>query len=98
MVQRICKVCQQPWDFRGGSTLCSEECMTEWVDVLRPRAYRIIVQPHRKHCDLVVRDVEAGMATQEQKHAAYENLSRARALHNEFLASPNPRQFLEELV
>ena len=98
MVQRTCKVCQQNWDFRGGSTICSDECRTEWVDVLRPRAYRTIVQPHRKHLDLVTRDVEAGMATQEQKHAAYENLKRARALHKEFLASTNPRQFLEDLV
>ena len=98
MVQRTCKVCQQPWDFRGGSTLCSDECRTEWEDVLRRRAYRRIVAPHRKHLDLVTRDVEAGMATLEQKHAALENLRRARALHNEFLASPNPRQFLEDLV
>ena len=98
MVQRICKVCQQPWDFRGGSTLCSDECRTEWEDVLRRRAYRRIVAPHRKHFDLVTRDVEAGMATQEQKHAALENLRRARALHSELLESPNPRKFLEDLV
>ena len=98
MVQRTCKVCQQPWDFRGGSTLCSDECRTEWEDVLRRGAYRRIVAPHRKHLDLVTRDVEAGMATQEQKHAALENLKRARALYNEFLASSNPRKFLEDLV
>ena len=98
MVERICKICQQTWDFRGGSTLCSEECRTEWVDVLRPRAYRTIVQPHRQRLDLVTRDVEVGKATQEEKHAALENLRRARALHEEFLASPNPRQYLEDLV
>lgn len=98
MVERTCKVCQQPWDFRGGSTICSDECRTKWVDILRPTAYRRILTPHRQRYEVVCKDVEAGMATQEQKHAAAENLTRARALYSEFLASPNPQQFLEDLV
>ena len=98
MVQQTCKVCQQTWDFRGGSTLCSDECRTEWEDVLRRGAYRRIVAPHRKHLDLVTRDVEAGMATQKQKHAALKNLEGARDLYSAFLASLNPRQFLEDLI
>lgn len=98
MVERICKVCQQLWDFRGGSALCSEECRTHWTDALRPLAYKLIVKPHRQHLNSVASDVEAGMATQEQRHAAEENLERARALYNEFLESTNPRQFLEHLI
>ena len=94
MVERICKVCQQPWDFRGGSTICSDECRTEWVDVLRSRAYTILITPHRKHYDLVCRGVEAGIATQAQKNAAYEELMQGRALYSIFLASANPREFL----
>lgn len=98
MVQKICKICQQTWDFRGGSPLCSEECRTEWADILRPRAYELILMPHRKHLSKVHRDVDAGMATREQKHAATENLKRARALYSEFLDSLNPHRFLEELI
>ena len=98
MVQKIFKICQRTWDFRGGSSLCSDECRTEWTDVLRPRAYERILKPHRAYLSKVHRDVDAGMATQEQKHAATENLKRARALYGEFLDSLNPHRFLEDLI
>lgn len=98
MVQQTCKVCQQTWDFRGGSSICSDECRTEWVHNLRPRAYTKIITPHREHYQLVTKDVEVGMATQKQKHAALKNLEGARDLYSAFLASLNPRQFLEDLI
>ena len=67
--------------------LCSDECRTEWEDVLRRRAYTTIVTPHRTRYDQVCRDVDADKATQEEKEAAKQNLDRARELHAEFLAS-----------
>mgnify|MGYP001166840855 CR=1 FL=1 len=47
MVRRMCKVCQQSWDFKGGSPICSDECVSAWK-LIRTRVYNVIMRPARK--------------------------------------------------
>ena len=50
MVQRICKICQLPFDFLGGSTMCSDACLSRW-EQLRANVYQKTVAPARKIFD-----------------------------------------------
>ena len=94
MVQRICKVCQIPFDFRGGSPMCSVTCRDRWDD-LRANFYRIVIAPARKSYDKLTPDAEYPTISQEELKALLSaRLDTARVLHSRFLESSNPTEFI----
>ena len=85
MVQKICKICQQTWDFRGGRPLCSDICASRW-ELIRSRTYMIIVRPVREAVD----------RNSAEKDEQLANLHDGLELWDEFLNSDNPLQFIAE--
>ena len=85
MVERICKICQTPWDFRGGRPLCSDECATRW-ERIRSRTYMIVVRPAREAVDRTSADKDEQLA----------RLHDTLELWDDFLQSENPLQFIVE--
>ena len=87
MVQKICKICQQTWDFRGGRPLCSDICASRW-ELIRSRTYMVIVRPVREAVDRKSAEKDEQLA----------NLHDGLELWDEFLNSDNPLQFIAEYL
>ena len=99
MVQRTCKVCQLPFDFRGGSPMCSNTCRDRW-EQLRANVYRAIVVPARKDFDTAVKEFDKdpesyNMSKREFKVQLTARLNEARELHSRFLESSHPIEFVQ---
>ena len=78
MVRRMCKVCQQSWDFKGGSPICSDECVSAWK-LIRTRVYNVIMRPARK---------------EETRPNRLAELAECRALYDEFLRTHDVHAWL----
>jgi len=89
MVTITCKACNIPFDFRGGTQMCSEACRLRWPRI-RANVYQVLVKPARDHPDLEQSRVHSGEITRQDFQVAADNLRDARSSYAAFLATPDP--------
>ena len=89
MVTINCKACNIPFDFRGGTQMCSEDCRLRWPRI-RANVYQVLVKVARDYPDLAPGRVHTGEITTQALQVAIDNLRDARGSYAAFLATPAP--------